>query len=122
MAQLVDEAVVTAAAPIDDDARSNPRDVEPTMPTFVREIAMEPGDERRLAVRPAHRAYVTDLFEQGHIRMSGPLADDTGAVIVYRAASLVEAQALVDADPYVREGVVRDVSLREWNVVIPADA
>jgi len=91
------------------------------MPTYVREIAMEPGDEARLAVRPEHRAYVAGLFEAGSIRMSGPLADDTGAVIVYRADDLDAAQALVDADPYVRERVVREVSLREWNVVVPAE-
>jgi uncharacterized protein YciI len=90
------------------------------MPTFVREIAMEPADERRIAVRPEHRAYVADLFEQGNIRMSGPLADDTGAVIVYVADDLDAATALVQADPYVRDGVVREVSLREWHVVVPA--
>lgn len=90
------------------------------MPTFVREIAMEPGDEPRLAVRPEHRDYVHDLFSKGHIRMSGPLADDTGAVLVYSASDLDAARALVMADPYVREGVVREVSLREWNVVVPA--
>lgn len=90
------------------------------MPTFVREIAMEPGDEQRLAVRPEHREYVRDLFANGQIRMSGPLADDTGAVLVYAAPDLDAARALVAADPYVREGVVREISLREWNVVVPA--
>ncbi len=90
------------------------------MPTFVREIAMEPGDERRLAVRPEHRDYVHDLFARGQIRMSGPLADETGAVLVYAAENLDAARALVDADPYVRAGVVREVSLREWNVIVPA--
>ena len=90
------------------------------MPTFVREIEMQPGDERRLEVRPEHRSYVQELFDAGAIRMSGPLADDTGAVIVYVADDEAAARALVEADPYVREGVVREVSLREWNVVIPA--
>ncbi len=90
------------------------------MPTFVREIAMEPGDEQRLAVRPEHREYVHRLFADGHIRMSGPLADDTGAVLVYAAADLDAARELIAADPYVREGVVSEVSLREWNVVVPA--
>ena len=91
------------------------------VPTFVREIAMDPGDERRLAVRPEHRDYVRELFEQGSIRMSGPLADDTGAVIVYVADDLEHAAELVSRDPYVRDGVVREVSLREWNVVVPAE-
>lgn len=89
------------------------------MATFIREIAMEPGDARRLEVRPAHREYVHELFERGAIRMSGPLADETGAVLVYEAPDEAAARELVAGDPYVLEGVVREVSLREWNVVVP---
>ena len=89
------------------------------MSTWIREISMAPGDERRLAVRPAHRDYVRELFERGAIRMSGPLADDRGAVIVYEAPGEAEARALVAADPYTSAGVVEEVSLREWNVVFP---
>lgn len=88
------------------------------MPTWIREIAMDPGDERRLAVRPEHRDYVHDLFERGSIRMSGPLADESGAILVYEAADEAAARALVEADPYTRERVVREVSLREWNVIV----
>ncbi len=90
------------------------------MALWIREIEMEPNDERRLAVRPEHREYAQALFEQGLIRMSGPLADETGAVIVYDAPDDAAAQVLVAQDPYVREGVVRELSLREWNVVFPA--
>jgi uncharacterized protein YciI len=94
---------------------------EGEMPTWVREIEMDPDDERRLAVRPEHREYATALFERGAIRMSGPLAGDAGAVIVYDAPDEATARELVAQDPYVREGVVREVSLREWNVVLPTD-
>lgn len=90
------------------------------MPTYIREIVMEPGDERRLAVRPEHRDYVRALFDRGEIRMSGPLVGDAGAVLVYEAVDQDAARALVDADPYTRERVVREVSLREWTVVVPA--
>jgi uncharacterized protein YciI len=89
------------------------------MPTFVREIEMEPGDDRRLSVRPEHREYVRDLFERGRIKLSGPFADDSGAYILYEAADEADARALVNADPYVREGVVREISLREWTIVVP---
>lgn len=88
--------------------------------TWVREIAMEPGDERRLSVRPEHREYVHELYGRGEIRMSGPLAGDAGAILVYQAADENAVRALIEADPYVREGVVREVSLREWMVVVPA--
>src|SRR4051812_22370520 len=90
------------------------------MPTFVREISMRPDDEQRLAVRPAHRDYVTELHERGEIRMSGPFADQTGAYILYEAADIDVARALVAADPYVAAGVVEERSLREWTVVTPA--
>lgn len=91
------------------------------MPTFIRELAMDPDDERRLAVRPEHRDHARELFEAGQVRMSGPLADGTGAFIVYRADSLEAARELVATDPYTREGVVRELSLREWTVVFPSD-
>jgi uncharacterized protein len=90
------------------------------MPTFVREIEMQPGDEQRLAVRPEHREYVQRLHADGKVRMSGPLADETGAILVYEAADEDAARALVAQDPYVEAGVVRELSLREWNVVVPA--
>lgn len=89
------------------------------MTTFIREISMQPDDERRLAVRPAHREYVQQLFEAGQIRMSGPLAGDDGAVLVYEAADRAAAEALVAADPYRIEDVVTELSLREWNVIFP---
>lgn len=91
------------------------------MPSWIREIEMDADDERRLAVRPEHRDYVAALHERGSIRLSGPLASGDGAVIVYRAEDEAAARALVEQDPYVREGVVRELSLREWDVVIPED-
>ena len=89
------------------------------MPTFVREIAMEPGDEQRLAVRPAHREYVHAMFAQGSIRMSGPLVGDAGAILVYSAPHEAAALELIAADPYTQAEVVQEVSLREWTVVVP---
>jgi uncharacterized protein YciI len=89
------------------------------MPTFARTIAMDPDDEARLAVRPAHREYVAELFARGEIRMSGPFADQRGALIIYEAADLAAAQELVAADPYTAANVVREVELREWTVVVP---
>lgn len=92
------------------------------MPTFIREIAMNTETTPHLAVRPVHREYVHALYERGEIRLSGPLAGDAGAVIVYEAPSLDAARALIAADPYVEAGVVDEVSLREWTVVVPTSA
>jgi len=88
------------------------------MLTFARTIAFTPGNARLLAVRPAHRAYVAELHARGEIRMSGPFADDDGALLVYEAADRAAAEALIAADPYRTEAVVDEVSLREWTVIV----
>lgn len=90
------------------------------MPTFARTFRMTPDDPARLEVRPAHRDYVAELHARGDIRMSGPFADQRGALIVYEAADLDAARALVAADPYTDAGVVEELELREWTVLTPA--
>lgn len=92
------------------------------MAIFIREIAMNTDTQPHLAVRPVHRDYVHALHERGEIVMSGPLAGDAGAVIIYEAPTLEAARALVADDPYVQAGVVSEVSLREWVVVVPTSA
>lgn len=92
------------------------------MPTYAREIAFDPTDAAVEAARPAHRAHLAELFERGALRMSGPLASGDGALLVYDATDEAAARALVDADPYTQQGVVREVSLREWITIFPPRA
>ena len=63
---------------------------------------------------PAHRASLTELHERGLVRAAGPLADDSGAVIVFDVPDRAALDGLLAADPYFSgPGVtVRDV--REW--------
>jgi uncharacterized protein YciI len=77
--------------------------------------------EKRAAVRPRHLDYLRRLHADGKLVMAGPVADASGALVVYRAADAAEAQQLVAEDPYTREGVSADATLREWTVVIGAD-
>jgi uncharacterized protein YciI len=80
------------------------------------------GDrERRLEVRPRHREYLAELHGQGKLHESGPFADETGALIVYEAASEAEARSLIDADPYFSAGVISSVEVREWRRTIPVE-
>ncbi len=80
------------------------------------------GDaEKRMEVRPHHRAYLQQLLAEGKLHESGPWADDSGALIIYEAADQTEAQALFDADPYnAVDGIVTDVRLLEWNRIFSA--
>ena len=87
------------------------------MAVFVVELAFDQDESARLAVRPAHREYLKVLFDQGSLVMSGPLADDSGAILVYEAPDSGVVEAILAADPYSRSGGVRRVSLREWTPI-----
>ena len=87
------------------------------MAVFVLELAFDQDEEARLAVRPAHREYLKELFDRGSLVMSGPLADDSGALLVYEAPDAGAAEAIIAADPYTDSGGVRRVSLREWTPI-----
>lgn len=65
-------------------------------------------------VRPAHLAYIDDLYKQGKVVMAGPYTDKQGGLVIYKAASPEEALELAKADPVVKEGA-RTLELREWS-------
>ncbi len=66
---------------------------------------------------PAHVAYVKNLITTGHKARSGYWKEREGGMLIFEAASLEEAQALVEQDPLVKNGCV-SYELYEWCVVI----
>jgi uncharacterized protein YciI len=90
------------------------------MAKFVAIITFSSDLEKRLAIRPKHRDYLSNLLEKGKLHESGPFADDAGALIIYEVADEAEARAIIDADPYAGTGVIVDLQLREWKRVFPA--
>ena len=75
-------------------------------------------EELRLQTRPTHREYLRSLFDAGKLAMSGPWADDTGAMLIYEAEDMAEAERMLDADPYREAGVIADARIKEWRVVL----
>ena len=83
----------------------------------------------RLAARPAHLARLQALQAQGRLLLAGPFpavdaldpsaAGFTGSLIVAEFASLTEARAWADADPYVAAGVYAQVEVRPFKKVLP---
>ncbi|QUN32574.1 hypothetical protein KB879_33715 (plasmid) [Cupriavidus sp. KK10] len=67
-------------------------------------------------VRPAHRSYARAIRAKGALMIGGPFADDSGALLIYRAQSKDEAMALVLEDPYHAEGVYETYALSEWRL------
>ncbi|MEP3346358.1 MAG: YciI family protein [Litoreibacter sp.] len=70
---------------------------------------------------PDHLAYQAQLEAQGKLAFAGPMSDETGehmqgmGLIIYRADSLEEAQALAQADPMHKSGA-RSFQMRRWMI------
>jgi len=69
----------------------------------------------RVAGRPAHRARLADLHEEGLIRMAGPWGDDSGALIIADVPDRRAVDDLLAQDPFLSAPGVRVVSIRQWN-------
>jgi uncharacterized protein YciI len=70
------------------------------------------------AHRPAHRQYLNELHQRGQLAASGPFTDNSGALIIYEAASAAEAEQLLQADPFHHNGIFLRYVLRPWNPVL----
>jgi uncharacterized protein YciI len=85
--------------------------------------------ERRLTARPDHVARLTALADEGRLLLAGPHpavdspdpgpAGFTGSLVVAEFASLDEARAWANNDPYVDAGVYARVTVKPFNRVLP---
>jgi len=73
--------------------------------------------EKVVALRPAHREYVTRLLADGRLVACGPFADGSGALFIYEAASLAAAEEIVAADPYQIGGAFAQCRLSPWEII-----
>ncbi len=69
-------------------------------------------------VRPVHRQYLATLKANGQLAASGPFTDESGALIIYEAATAEEAEKLLQGDPFHAAGIFLSYKLRPWNPVI----
>lgn len=76
------------------------------------------SSEARDATRPAHREYLADVTERGGLLLSGPhIGGEPAALLVFEAATEEDARALAASDPFVLEGLVAEITVREWEPV-----
>jgi uncharacterized protein YciI len=66
---------------------------------------------------PAHKAYVQQLIDKGHQARSGYWAQGGGGMMIFQAACMDEAKAIVAQDPLVQNGCV-NYKLYEWKIVV----
>lgn len=65
---------------------------------------------------PAHKAYVKELIAKGHNAKSGYWAKLGGGMLLFEAASMAEAEAIVSQDPLIKNGCV-SYQIYEWCIV-----
>lgn len=85
--------------------------------------------EKRLAARPEHLARLTQLCNEGRLLIAGPhpavdspepgAAGFLGSLVVADFASLDDATAWADDDPYITAGVYRNVKVKPFIRVMP---
>lgn len=86
--------------------------------------------DQRLAARPAHLERLTALQAAGRLLLAGPFpaidspdpgpAGFSGSLIVAEFASLTDAEAWADADPYIAAGVYARVTVKPFKKALPA--
>ncbi|HEY9149939.1 MAG TPA: YciI family protein [Gammaproteobacteria bacterium] len=85
--------------------------------------------EKRLGARPAHLERLEALRDDGRLVLAGPHpaidsndpgpAGFSGSLVVAEFASLEDARAWADADPYVQAGVYAQVTVKPFKKVLP---
>ncbi|EJQ2006616.1 YciI family protein [Cronobacter sakazakii] len=83
--------------------------------------------DKRQSVRPAHLARLQLLRDEGRLLTAGPMpavdsndpgvAGFTGSTVIAEFASLEEAQAWAEADPYIAAGVYKKVAVKPYKKV-----
>jgi len=78
--------------------------------------------ERRGEFRAEHLGLARAAHERGELVFGGAWADPAdGAMLIWRTDDRSVVEAFVDADPYVRNGLVTNWRIREWTVVVGND-
>jgi hypothetical protein len=78
--------------------------------------------ERRGEFRAEHLALAEAARSRGELLIAGAWAEPAdGALLVWKADDRSVIEEFVNADPYVRNGLVAKWRIREWTVVVGND-
>lgn len=90
------------------------------MAIFTVEYTYTDDDQGRDKHRDEHRAY---LGGQESVLLSGPFLDfPAGALIIVSGEDEDSVTAMMDGDPFQREGLIAERRIREYNPVLGSQA
>ncbi|MET4590190.1 YciI family protein [Arthrobacter sp. 754] len=68
--------------------------------------------------RPAHRAWLAGLAEDGQLLTSGPYGDGAGALLIFKVQDEAALNDLLKQDPFAVAGAIAGIRSTEWTPVI----
>ena len=71
--------------------------------------------EKNKTFRSQHLEFLEEKNKEGKIFVRGRFTDNSGGMVIYKAESLQEAEALANADPLVTSGA-RSLEIHEWDM------
>jgi uncharacterized protein len=87
------------------------------MAIFVVQYTYRAEPEAIEAIRPSHRSWFKELFEQGILLASGPMVDNPQALLIFNSESVEELSNLLDHDPFDLAGLIETRTIQAWNPV-----
>jgi uncharacterized protein len=78
---------------------------------------------RRSEFRNEHLTLAWQAHSRGELVLGGALADPVdAAVLLFKGDSAAVVEQFVEADPYVKNGLVKKWAIRPWTTVVGDDA
>ena len=75
--------------------------------------------EKRVQFREEHLALAQSAHENGDLVLAGALDQPAdGAVLIFKGKSSTIAEEFAKNDPYVKNGLITEWSVRPWTVVV----
>ena len=75
--------------------------------------------ERRAEFRDVHLKYANEFVKRGELVFGGALEEPVdGAVLVFKGDNPSVTEDFAKNDPYVRNGLISEWTVRKWNVVV----
>jgi uncharacterized protein len=74
--------------------------------------------ERRAALREEHLTLARQAHERGELVLAGALPDPFDRALFVWTAAREAIESFVERDPYVANGLVKNWTIRPWNVVV----
>jgi uncharacterized protein YciI len=87
------------------------------MSTFAVTYTFSAEPEEVNQIRPTHREWLAEQLADGSLLASGPMVDRPAALLIFKADSIEQLNALLDQDPYEIAGVIGERTIEAWNPV-----